>query len=244
MVYEKDGITASIDRSADIVIVRDFEIDEVLIMTFGEAQYLPALSDFIEHIESGNAKEIRIEVSRSGYRMLLARFGYDLDNDMMVKRVSDDTPAQKEKLASATLENMSGSVFTADARIKMADGHEVPVSELEVGSEIAVGGIVTSILRGRQRSFVDIGRIRCGLSSAVFHDGHWLRAREHPKAQPLWFDDGIEGYTIGTANHQLIVNGELFADFYETAGRQKELADLSDQAIALMNADQDDDARE
>jgi len=38
-------------------------------------------------------------------------------------------------------------------------------------------------------------------------------------------------------------NEELFSDFYETVTRYKELADFSDQAVAIMNAMQDDEEK-
>ena len=241
MEHEKEGIFASIERSDTGVTVQDFEIEEGLLMAFGEEHYLPAFKEFLVFVESGSAKEIRFDVKRSGYRMLLARFGYALVDGLMIKRIGDEALTKKANLAAATFDSMSGSAFAADARIKMADGTSIPASKLQVGMEVAAGGIVTTILRGRQRSITDIGSIRCGSGSGIFHDGRWIRARDHPDAVPVWFRDGMEGYTIGTVHHRLMVNDEMFSDFYETITRYKELSDFSDQAVSIMNAMQEDD---
>lgn len=243
MEHEKEGIFASIDRSDLGVVVRDFEIEEGLLMAFGEEHYLPAFKEFVAWIEKDDVPEIRFKVDRSGYRMLLARFGYALENGDMVKRSGDEELAKKSRLAAATFDSMSGSAFASDALIKMADGSLKPVSKLDVGEEVAVGGLVTTILRGRQRNVTDLGNIRCGSGSAIFFDGRWIRAKDHPEAQPVYLHEGLEGYTIGTMNHRLVVNDEMFSDFYETITRYKELADFSDQAVAIMNAMQEDDEK-
>jgi hypothetical protein len=241
MEHEKEGIFASIDRTSDRVIVRDFEIEEGLLMAFGEEHYLPAFRQFVDWIERDVIPEIRFEVDRSGYRMLLARFGYALENGVMVKRSGDEELAKKSRLAAATFDSMSGSAFAPDALIKMADGTLKPVCELEVGEEVAIGGLVTTILRGRQRNVTDLGNIRCGSGSGIYHAGRWIRAKDHPDAKMVHLPEGLEGYTIGTINHRMEVNEELFSDFYETVTRYKELSDFSDQAVAIMNAMQEDD---
>jgi len=173
MEHEKEGIFASIDRNADRVIVKDFEIEEGLLMAFGEEHYLPAFRQFVDWVEREDVPEIRFEVDRSGYRMLLARFGYALESGVMIKRSGDEELAKKSRLAAATFDSMSGSAFAADALIKMSDGSSKPVSALEVGEEVAVGGLVTTILRGRQRNITDLGNIRCGSGSGIFHAGRW-----------------------------------------------------------------------
>jgi hypothetical protein len=241
--HEKEGIFASIERSAERVTVKDFEIEEGLLMAFGEEHYLPAFKQFVTFIEAEDTPEIIFDVSRSGYRMLLARFGYALEHDVMVKRKGDEELAKKSRLAAATFNSMSGSAFSAEALIKMQDGILKPVSELDVGEEVAMGGIVTTILRGRQRNIIDLGSVQCGSGSGVFHNGEWIRAKDHPDATPVYFRDGMEGYTIGTMNHRMVVNDEIFSDFYETVTRYTELSDFSDQAVAIMNAMQDDEVK-
>ena len=204
-------------------------------MAFDEEHYLPALKEFLTYIELNDPTEIRIKVDRNGYRMLLARFGYAPKDGVMIKRTGDLEVTRIARLAATNFDSMSGSAFAADARIRMADGNHKLVSELEVGEEVAIGGLVTAICELRQRNITDLGSMHCGSGSGVFHEGRWLCARDHPEAIAIDLYDGLECYMIVTLNHRMMVNDELFSDFYETVTRQKELLDRSDEALAIMN---------
>ena len=159
MDYEKEGILASIERSENLVIVKDFEIKEDLIMAFGEEHYLPALKKFLAWIEFDAPNEIHIKVERSGYRMLLARFGYTLENDVMFKRKESLKSTSDTRLAAATFDHIANSAFAENASIRMTDGSCKPVLELGVGEEVAIGGLVIAtfrVCRGYQPSKEDL----------------------------------------------------------------------------------------
>ena len=175
--------------------------------------------------------------------MLLARFGYALENGVMIKRKGDLEPTRGAPLAAATFDSIPGSAFAADASIRMADGSHKPVSELEVGQQVAIGDLVTAICKRHHRNATDLGSVRCGSSSGVFYDGRWLRARDHPEAIAVYLRDGLESYSIETINHRMVVNDRLFSDFMETVTHKQELVDFSDQALVIMNAMRDDEKK-
>lgn len=169
--------------------------------------------------------------------MLLARNGYVPEGSAMVGP-GGGTVATARRLDAATFDSMPGSAFPSCVRIRMLDGAMRPVGSLDVGDEIAEGGMVEAIMRGRMRELVDIGFVRCGAGSGVLVGGRWIRARNHPRAVSVHIPDGVEGCMIAAENRVLEIEGRLFSDFHETAGRRAELAEISVRALAAMNAEE------
>lgn len=231
-----DGIAARVERSGGRVVVRDLEVSEDLRMAFGERRCLAAFRDFLADVERG-AEEVRFEGVRGGRRMLLARHGYVPDRGAMVGPGGGVETAGR-RLDAATFDSMPGSSFPSDVRVRMLDGVMRPVGALEAGDVIAEGGLVEAVMRGRMRELVDLGFVRCGAGSGVFVGGRWIRAREHPRAVPVDVPDGVEGCMIASENRFLEVEGGLFSDFHETAGRRAELAEFSERALEAMNAEE------
>ena len=231
---EKTGISARISWTGGEARVDDLEIDEGLLMTFGEEGYLPALTAYLAEIETRATGRVSISSGRSGYRMLLARLGYEARDGAMVKDAR--APRKDPSPAAATFDSISASTFGEESRILMADGTRRMVAQIDVGDRVAHGDVVTAIMRGRHRDIVDIGPILCGGASVVRHAGRWIRARDHPEARRTWFPDGMEGVTLATRTHVFEVNGVIFADFHETEAHRLEMLAFSDQALEIMNA--------
>lgn len=233
MKYEKDGLSASVVLADEVLVVSEFEIDDEVVMDFGEQTYLPAMGKFIRHLRNFPSSEIRVTSMRSGFSMLFARFGFVQNEGIMVWR-SDmpETPSSD----AATFNRISGSSFEGHSRILMEDGREIPIQELDVGDRVAEGGLVTGISRGRQRTCHEVNGCRFSSAAPVFMDGMWMRVEDHPDSEYIFCDKGWDGYGIKTEKHLLKVEGYLFADFMECPERIDSLKGMSDQAMELMNA--------
>ncbi|MCE6958091.1 hypothetical protein LAZ40_03345 [Cereibacter sphaeroides] len=233
--YNRDGLVARITPSGDVLIVTGFEIAEDLLMTFGEETYLPAVAAFVADLEARGAREIQVFSQRSGYRMLLARFGFFLEQDRMVLRRGDPAAVLRARLDAATLEEMTTCAFDPDCPVRMADGTFRMIGELDVGEEVAEGGLVTAVMRGRHRSGVLLDGLGMGINTAISLEGGWIRVSDHPRAVPFHREAGAEGVSVATLNHRLRIGPWLCADFFETNSRMAELSALSDLALAAMN---------
>lgn len=238
--YEQDGIIATWTSQDRRVDVSGFEIEESKIMNFGETAYIDAVARFVETLRAMDVDEIYVRPMRSGYQMLLARFGFDFISDdenhrgfMRWIQGMPETPSP----AAHTFNRISGSSFEPHLKILLSDGRQIPISELDVGHHVAGGGLVTGILTGKQRMGVQLGEHRFSASGAVMCGGEWIRMEDHPEAKPLYEEKGWIGKAIKTEHHQLVVEGYLFADFMESEERVRQLKGLSDQAIELMNAE-------
>lgn len=231
MMYSRDGINAHIREERDCLVVSGFEIDDGLLQSFGEEGYLSALRKFVEHLSSRGKETIHVPVTRNGYRMLLSRFGFVYQDGVMVKGAT--SPASN--MDASTMEAVAGSLFTADAALRMSDGNFKSVCDIDVGDEVYSGGLITSIFKGRQRRFVQIGEIICSTESVLFFGGEWIKAKDHPDAVEMCFPDGVEGYSISTVERHFYVSDMLFAGFYETRRFEEELHEFSDVALEAMN---------
>jgi hypothetical protein len=241
-VYSHDGITAKTETydHGRWVQVSDFEIDEEKIMNFGETAYIDAVARFVEYLRSLQTKEILIEPMRSGYQMLLARFGFEMVKDCASRQGFmhwDSSMPRTPSQAAHTFNRISGSSFEPHLKVRMEDGSEMPIGDLDIGLRVAGGGMVMGILTGRQRMGMLLGEHRFSASGAVQINGEWIRMEDHPDAQLLFDEDGWVGRAIKTEHHVLIVEGYLFADFVESEARAQGMREMSDQAIGLMNAE-------
>ena len=110
-----------------------------------------------------------------------------------------------------------GGCFAPDTPVTMADGTTKPICEVEIGDEIAEGGIVLVLGDFYVNDVYHLDGVRVTASHVVKNDKGWTRVKDDPRAiaeLPRW----QRTCNLITSNNRMICGGILFADQTEFGG--------------------------
>ncbi|KKO01930.1 hypothetical protein LCGC14_0112850 [marine sediment metagenome] len=110
-----------------------------------------------------------------------------------------------------------GGCFAPDTPVTMADGTTKPICEVEIGDEIAEGGIVLVLGDFYVNDVYHLEGVRVTASHVVKNDKGWTRVKDDPRAiaeLPRW----QRTCNLITSNNRMICGGILFADQTEFGG--------------------------
>jgi len=133
-----------------------------------------------------------------------------------------------------------GGCFAPDTPVTMADGTTKPICEIEIGDEIAEGGIVLVLGEFYVNDVYHLEGVRVTASHVVKNDDGWMRVSEDPRAVaelPRW----QKTCNLITSNNRMICGGILFADQTEFGGVFLEdmMSMDEDKRLNEMNAESD-----
>lgn len=156
--------------------------------------------------------------------------------------IRDQQAAQKKQSTISTIGTVVGivaSIFclTKDTWVRMADGTNKCITDIQVGDEVELGGIVggvgkilTSDFYRYDDSFTSTG-IHC-----MFEEGKWTRVYDSPKAVKLDIEADFI-YPLVTQNHCFIANGHIHRDVIEHDDAH--LLNIH-QRLEIFNSDEDE----
>lgn len=136
------------------------------------------------------------------------------------------------KQADAQASAGSGGCFPKGTLVDLANGHKRPIEQIEIGDELAEGGIVTKTIQGSAIGtdwFSYKGVIVTG-DHAVFENNKWIRVKDSDLSEPLGCKFQTL-YNLSCENHELLIGGLTFSDFDEVDDQS-----LSDEeCLSLKN---------
>jgi hypothetical protein len=104
--------------------------------------------------------------------------------------------------------------FLAGTPITMADGTIKPVEQVDLGDEVAIGGLVFGTGKFLTSDLHDYKGIKVSGSHMVKEDGTWMRVRDTKHGKALG-DDEVKVYVFGTENRRILINDTLFTDYFD-----------------------------
>jgi len=104
--------------------------------------------------------------------------------------------------------------FLAGTPITMADGTIKPVEQVDLGDEVAIGGLVFGTGKFLTSDLHDYKGIKVSGSHMVKEDGTWTRVRDTKHGKSLG-DDEVKVYVFGTENRRILINDTLFTDYFD-----------------------------
>jgi hypothetical protein len=109
------------------------------------------------------------------------------------------------------------SCFVAGTMIKMADGTQKAIEDIDLNDEVKEGGIVWGIGQFMADDIHDYEGVQVSGSHLVKEDGLWTRVRDSKKGILLDNKEPTRVYVFACENHVLeTYNGVIFSDFFET----------------------------
>lgn len=121
--------------------------------------------------------------------------------------------------------------FDPDTKIEMKDGWKIRIGDVQLGDILADGGTVTSVRDAMTDNlFFDYNGVRVTSHHAVKENGRWVRVKDSAKGVALHYGGPIR--SLGTSTNRLMINGNEFADEFET----KLFGQLTlDESLAMLN---------
>jgi hypothetical protein len=104
--------------------------------------------------------------------------------------------------------------FLAGTPITMVDGTIKPVEQVDLGDEVAVGGLVFATGKFLTSDLHDYKGIKVSGSHMVKEDGAWVRVRDTKHGKPLG-DDEVTVYVFGTESRRILIKDTLFTDYFD-----------------------------
>jgi hypothetical protein len=104
--------------------------------------------------------------------------------------------------------------FLAGTPITMADGTIKPVEQVDLGDEVAVGGLVFGTGKFLTSDLHDYKGIKVSGSHMVKEDGAWMRVRDTKHGKSLGNDE-VKVYVFGTENRRILIKDTLFTDYFD-----------------------------
>lgn len=120
--------------------------------------------------------------------------------------------------------------FTPDTLIKMANGSEKAIGDIQLEDE-TLGGIVESIRVSITDDLYDYMGVGVSGGHAVLEDESWTRVSNAARSVPV--PGKYEVISLVTSKHRIYANGTIFADEFETDNY--EWLNL-DESLAALNA--------
>jgi hypothetical protein len=112
--------------------------------------------------------------------------------------------------------------FLPDTLIKMADGTEKKIIDINLKDNIEVGGFVFATGKFLVNNLFDYKGIKVSGEHLVNENGKWLKVKDSQFAKSLGNDEHIV-YTLGSQNRRILINDILFTDYFDFE-EQKTLA--------------------
>jgi hypothetical protein len=112
----------------------------------------------------------------------------------------------------------SAACFSGDMEVALKDGSRKPISEVQVGDETLLGGVVTQTIKTLKDWPEDLydymGVIVTG-SHAVLESDKFVRVKDSQRAKPVNMSVDYV-YNLTTRNHIMILGNTVFGDYQET----------------------------
>ncbi len=124
--------------------------------------------------------------------------------------------------------------FAAGTPIRMADGSDKPVEDLELNDCVHLGGLVQGVGRVFAGDIYDLDGVSVQGDHAVFTAGRWRRVKDMPTAKIANLPAPIVVYPVITENHLLVSGQTIFADLCET---DQGMCAADHERLAALNAD-------
>lgn len=112
--------------------------------------------------------------------------------------------------------------FLPDTLIKMADGSEKEIINIDIKDNLEVGGKVFATGKFLINNLFDYKGIKVSGEHLVNENGKWLKVKDSQFAKSLGNDEHIV-YTLGSQNRRILINNTLFTDYFDFE-EQKTLA--------------------
>lgn len=112
--------------------------------------------------------------------------------------------------------------FLPDTKIKMADGTEKEIIDIDIKDNLEVGGFVFATGKFLINNLFDYKGIKVSGEHLVNENGKWLKVKDSQFAKSLGNDEHIV-YTLGSQNRRILINNILFTDYFDFE-EQKTLA--------------------
>jgi hypothetical protein len=106
--------------------------------------------------------------------------------------------------------------FAPDTPIQLASGRILPISSISIGDVLARGGEVTATYKftAHDTPMVRIDGIIVSFNHKLFHHGHWIEARYHPRAVHIVYREPFI-HCLATSEGEFEVNGVRYLDYDE-----------------------------
>jgi len=112
--------------------------------------------------------------------------------------------------------------FLPDTLIRMADGSEKKIIDIDIKDNLEVGGLVFATGKFLINNLFDYKGIKVSGEHLVNESGKWLKVKQSQFAKSLGNDEHIV-YTLGSQNRRILINNILFTDYFDFE-EQKTLA--------------------
>jgi len=112
--------------------------------------------------------------------------------------------------------------FLPDTLIRMADGLEKKIIDIDIKDNLEVGGLVFATGKFLINNLFDYKGIKVSGEHLVNESGKWLKVKQSQFAKSLGNDEHIV-YTLGSQNRRILINNILFTDYFDFE-EQKTLA--------------------
>lgn len=163
--------------------------------------------------------------------------------DTNISRLIGDIQQQNQTSQNVYKEDMSAygaiksaeaqaraACFDGDTEVVMSDNTKKKIKDIIIGDMVKVGGYVHTVIQAISNDLYLYKGITVSGLHAVCEDGEFLRIKDS-KHSKLLEGHGIV-YCLGNQMHKMVIEGILFADFYET----DEYGDISeDESIKRLN---------
>ena len=112
--------------------------------------------------------------------------------------------------------------FLPDTLIRMADGSEKKIINIDIKDNLEVGGLVFATGKFLINNLFDYKGIKVSGEHLVNENGKWLKVKQSQFAKSLGNGEHIV-YTLGSQNRRILINNILFTDYFDFE-EQKTLA--------------------
>lgn len=124
--------------------------------------------------------------------------------------------------------------FTAGTPIRMQNGPDRAVEDLDIGDAVLMGGDVLGVGKVLADDLCRYDGVCMQKDHAVFEDGRWIRVRASARSQRLSVEGPVVVYPVITREHLLVVGKRIFADLCET---DQGLNATDEERLACLNGD-------
>lgn len=119
-----------------------------------------------------------------------------------------------------------GLCFDENTMIKMANGTQVKIREIQLGDVLENNNTVTGTMRlltsGNRENMYNLNDTVVSGSHVVKFAGNWIRVSEHPYAELISEYNNPFLYCINTSSKIIVINGTVFTDWDEVYGESLE----------------------
>lgn len=110
-----------------------------------------------------------------------------------------------------------GKCFVGNTPIMLKNGETVNISSIKIGDILKDGGLVTGCFKLKRMPSDDIGQIystQVTSNHYVFHDGGWIKSREHPDYNLLLDSSDVNHlYCLNVSTKKIHIGNLVFSDW-------------------------------